>query len=497
MSEIRTGAVLNYLLLILQIGIPLVLTPMMMEHMGAAEFGVYMLAGSIMTRLYLSDLGRTTTTRFLSEYHSKGDTAGAARFLGTISMLYGLVGILLLALGLAIYPWLGHIFSQFDGEELRLYRILYLMLIINAAVMFPARSLAGVADSQQKFIIPTLITMSTAVINAIGTVILLKSGLRSVALMSLTISTGIISLLLNVGYCFLALRARITLKGSSRALCRSIIVFSLWMFLNQLINILNAGTGNYLVAITRGATPASIYTNGLQIYAHYFVLAGILTTLFLPRVVRLVTRGASATMQTNAMIRLGRIQLMLLGYFLLILVFFGQEFFELWVGHIPGSNPQLSWFIMVALIVPQTFALVQSLGWQITQARDALRQRVLITGFNSLLFIIVSYFVCEYWGLYAQAIWAAISILIQLVMINLLHYRRLGLEIGRFYSETFRGAWLCALLLVGICLIINSAIPSRSWGWLSIKIVLLLTFYLPIIGKLYVTRHERRFLWSR
>ena len=71
MSEIRTGAVLNYILLGLQIGIPLLLTPFIMESLGAAEYGIYMLAGTIMVRLYMSDLGRTATTKFLSEYYGR------------------------------------------------------------------------------------------------------------------------------------------------------------------------------------------------------------------------------------------------------------------------------------------------------------------------------------------------------------------------------------------------------------------------------------------
>ena len=91
-SEIRKAAVLNYLLVILQIGVPLILTPLIMEKLGAAEYGVYMLAGTLMARLYMSDLGRTTTTRFLSEYISKGDTAGAAAFLGNLTILYTIIG---------------------------------------------------------------------------------------------------------------------------------------------------------------------------------------------------------------------------------------------------------------------------------------------------------------------------------------------------------------------------------------------------------------------
>lgn len=168
MGEIKRGAILNYILLALQIGIPLALTPYIMESLGAAEYGVYMLASTIMVRLYMSDLGRTTTTKFLSEYLGKGDKEGAARFLGNITVLYGIIGAGILMLGLGIYPWLGDIFSSFSEEELRTYRVLYLLTLVNAAIMFPARSLAGVADARQRFTVPGIIAVASAATNGLG-----------------------------------------------------------------------------------------------------------------------------------------------------------------------------------------------------------------------------------------------------------------------------------------------------------------------------------------
>ncbi|MBQ3525126.1 MAG: hypothetical protein IJA63_02525 [Akkermansia sp.] len=494
MGEIKRGAILNYILLALQIGIPLALTPYIMESLGAAEYGVYMLASTIMVRLYMSDLGRTTTTKFLSEYLGKGDKEGAARFLGNITVLYGIIGAGILMLGLGIYPWLGDIFSSFSEEELRTYRVLYLLTLVNAAIMFPARSLAGVADARQRFTVPGIIAVASAATNGLGTVLLLWLGLRSTGLILLSIGTGIMALLCNMAYCFIGLRARICLRGWSSTICKGIFIFSFWMFLNQLINMLNAGTGNYIVAMTQGPTAAGVYTNGLMIYGHYFLLAGVLSALFLPRVVRMVVRGASAEQQTDAMVRLGRAQLMILGGALLVLLCYGREFFRLWIGHIPGADADTSYHICLCLIIPQTFALVQALGWQISQARDALRQRVLITGFNSLLFIIVSYFVCLHAGIRAQAVWAAASILIQLGMLNLIHYRGLGLQIWRFYRETFRRSLPCIITMGGMGMCLRHLLPANSPAMLAIGILLALLLYIPAVYYLYATAEERKLL---
>ncbi|MBQ1204078.1 MAG: hypothetical protein IIX61_09845, partial [Loktanella sp.] len=156
MNEIRAGAVLNYVNLGLRIGVPLVLTPYMLSVLGPAEYGLYMLASTLLVRLYLSDLGRTTSTKYLSAYHAAGDSEGAARFLGMLTLLYSAAGAVLLAGGMAVYPFLGAIFPEFTAAELSTYRVLYLMTLVNAALMFPARSLTGIADSRQRFAVPGL-----------------------------------------------------------------------------------------------------------------------------------------------------------------------------------------------------------------------------------------------------------------------------------------------------------------------------------------------------
>lgn len=482
MNEIRAGAVLNYMNMGLRIGVPLVLTPYILEILGPAEYGIYMLASTLLVRLYLSDLGRTTGTKYLSEYQAAGDSEGAARFLGMLTVLYSLAGAVLLALGLGVYPFLGSIFPEFTAGELSLYRVLYLMTLVNAALMFPARSLTGIADSRQRFAIPGLIAVGTSVLNALGTWLLLSYGWRSVGLVAFNIATGVLALGLNMLYCFVGLRARLSFRGGwDHSLCRGLFAFSWWLLLNQLINLLNAGTGNYLVAITRGAEAATVYTCGLQIYANYFLLGGCLAQLFLPRVVGLVVRGAGGRAQTEAMARLGRVQLLILLPVAVILLFYGRQFFELWVGHKLGEQAELSWLIAMSLVVPQTFSLVQALGWQISQARNALRQRVAITAFNSLLFIVVSYFVCKWWGIAAQAVWAACSITLQLLMLNLIHYRGLGLSPARFYARTFSGwhLWVPALALPAFA--IGELIPGSGWGSFAARAGLFAAVYVALL----------------
>lgn len=80
----------------------------------------------------------------------------------------------------------------------------------------------------------------------------------------------------------------------------------------------------------------------------------------------------------------------------------------------------------------------------------------------------------------------AFTILLQLLLIILIHYRGLGLHIGRFYRETFRGSLICAFLLSGICLLLNYLFPGTgNWSNLPLKLGLFTIDYLPTVRFVY------------
>lgn len=492
-SEIRSGALLNYANLLLRIAVDFFMVPLLLLCLGKSEFAIYTLAGVVVARLALCDFGLTASaTRFLSEYRARGDAAGEAHFLGNLLALFTLGGLLVLVLGLGFYPFLGDVFSRFTAGELEIFRVLYLMTLLNTALMFPARSLGGISAAQQRFRVPGIIAAVASVLNIAGIFALLMLGFRSVALTALTIGTSVLSLLCHAIYCFGILRARVSWSGWDVPLLRSLFAFSLWVFLSQLINVMNAGTGNVLVALTQNTDQVTLYTNSLKVYGYYFLSAGCLVSLYLPRMVQMVVAGATPAEQTDAMIRVGRYLVVLLLGLLLGMLFFGREFFALWVGASLGTATDTCWLIAVLLMLPQTLALVQGLGWHVSQARNCLRRRVLIAAFNSALFLVGGYVACRLFGIVGLAAWGAFTMLTQLLMLNVLHYKmELGLQVGRFYRSTFTRWWLWLPMLTGLAYTVNAVLPGGCWWLWGVRVGIFLVGYAAVMWWGYMTPHER------
>lgn len=496
MNEIKIGALLNYIRLFVKLGIGFFLSPFILESLGRAEFGIYSIAGTIIGWLALCDFGLTaSTTKFLCEYQAKGDGEGEAHFLGNVAALFSVIGCIVLVSGLCIYPFLGNIFPKFSEEELKLYRILYLMTLLNTSIMFPARTLGGIAAARQKYVIPGSVSLGVSLCSTCATIIILLLGYKSIALCAAGIFFGVLAMMWNVYYCFCILKARITWNGWDISLCKSVFAFSFWMFMDQLINIMNTGSSNFIVGMTQGSEEVSVYSYGLTVFQYYYMASGCIAGLFLPKVVGLVVAEASNTQLTDMMIKVGRAQLMLIGSMYFGILLFGQEFFHLWLGHVLGERTFDCWFITVTIMIPYGFLLLQALGWQILQARNAMKYRVKVLAITSFFSLILGFYLSMAFGSKALAIGTSCSVVVgQGVFMNWFYWKRLKLEIPRFFKETLHGWWLWGGVLILSGMELNQLFSNPSWGIFLIKIILFLLIYCISIIFLYAKKEERKSL---
>ena len=498
MSEIKVGAILNYIMLFIRLGIGFLLSPFILNCLGRSEFGIYTIAGTIIGWLALCDFGLSaSTTKFLSEYQAKGDAEGEAHYLGNIAALFSLIGAFVLVAGLCIYPFLGDIFPKFTEEELQLYRILYLMTLFNTACMFPGRSLNGISSSRQKFIAPGVVASLASLASTAATIVLLTLGFRSIALCTTSIIIGILSMAWNVYYCFGPLKARMKWNGWDIPLCKTMFAFSLWMFLDHLIGIFNWGCGNMIIGMTQGAEQIAVYSYGLALMQYYFMSSNCISGLFLPKVVKMVTVNAPKEELTDLWIKVARVHVLILGLLLTGILLFGQQFLDLWIGDTLGAATRTTWIVAILLISTITIPLVQCLGWQIMQAYNAMKFRVKILLIVSICNLLLGYVLSIYYGAIGLALGTACSFIIgQWICMNLLYRYKMGLNVLRFFKETVSGL-LIPLLYVGGVYCALQFIPTDffcTWLGFFIAVGVYSALYCIIMMNCYARPAERELL---
>ena len=94
MSQLKKGALLSYLTLMLTNIIGLILTPYIIKNLGDSEYGLYILIGGIIGYLTILDLGlNNAIVRYVSIYRAKNDKQGEEVFLGITMFIYFVISL--------------------------------------------------------------------------------------------------------------------------------------------------------------------------------------------------------------------------------------------------------------------------------------------------------------------------------------------------------------------------------------------------------------------
>ncbi len=73
-SEIKAGAILNYISIVVTLATSFFLTPFVISTLGVEEYGLFMLSHSIIGWLALTDLGLgATVNKYVVTYRAKGE----------------------------------------------------------------------------------------------------------------------------------------------------------------------------------------------------------------------------------------------------------------------------------------------------------------------------------------------------------------------------------------------------------------------------------------
>lgn len=127
MNQIKTGAIISYVALFLNIIIGLLYTPWMINAIGKADYGLYTLAMSVIS-LFVFDFGLgSAITRFVSKYLAESRQDKVDSLLGLVFKLYLIGDFVILIVLSGIYFLIPSMYQGLTLEEMSSFKIVYLI----------------------------------------------------------------------------------------------------------------------------------------------------------------------------------------------------------------------------------------------------------------------------------------------------------------------------------------------------------------------------------
>lgn len=361
MNEIKTGACINYISIIVRLATQFFLTPFTLSSLGENEYGIFMLSNSVIAWLSLTDFGLgVTVNKYIATYHAKKENDREAHFLGQAMMLFSFLGLLTFAAGMICYVNLGALFPNLSGPELDTLKILYLLTLGNIILAFPLRPLSCVPGSYMKFIVPGLVSLGLSLFNTLLTVLLLVWGYKAIALTVLGVGIGVASLAWGTYYTIRCLGVRIIFRKPDWKLYREMFTFSFWILLNQLMDLFYWRAGTPILARTAGAQAVTLFTLGISFSQYFMTASTAISGVIAPKIMQMVALDSTKEQLTRMMIRVGRLQLALLSVILVSFISCGHDFLHLWVGKTIGDQTGTVWVGAVIVLLPLLVPLTQN-----------------------------------------------------------------------------------------------------------------------------------------
>ncbi|MBR6740804.1 MAG: polysaccharide biosynthesis protein [Clostridia bacterium] len=456
-DQLKSGALLSYLQMALNIGISLVYTPLMIRLLGKSEYGLYNTVASTISALSILSLGfNSSYIRYFAKYKASGDRESISKLNGLFLIIFVIIGLVALACGGFLSGNLDIVFDDgLTASEYSVARILMLLLTVNLAISFPMSVFSNIISANERFVVLKLLGMVRTVVGPMVSIPVLLLGFRSVALVVITLAVSLLTDVLYVAYVFGPLKNRFVFHGFERGLFASLFTYTGFIAVNLIVDQINWNLGKLLLGRFRGTESVAVYSVGYMIYHYYMTFSTSVSGVFTPRIHNIVNtcrddRQRRDRELTELFVKVGRIQFLLLGLIASGLVFFGRQFIAFWAGEGYGQ----AYPVMLLLVLPASIALIQNLGIEVQRAENNHRFRSIVYIVMAIINLVLSVFLIKAYGEVGAAIGTAVSLVVAngLIM-NIYYHKKCGLDILLFWKNIVRASLgLAAPIAAGIVL---------------------------------------------
>ncbi len=493
----KLAALLSYANTLLSIVISLLLTPILQKVFGLGMYGVYGTIGSLVNTLAIMDLGLgSAVIRYVSKYRVEGDRDAMARFLGMVVVLYLIIGAVILVIGVVGYTQLGRLFAAFTPDELATAQKLFLLALGNIALSMLLNIFPATLNAFEEFVFLRGIAIARLVLRLGLILLLIQGGTNPVQVTMVDFGLSVLVAVCYMGYAFGKLRIRVRWGGLDKALLRTIFGYSAYIFLNMIMQEVYWRVDATLVSAICGAVVAAVTVTGGNMVNYFMEFSNAISGMFLPRSVQMVTQGADGEALTTMMVRVGRIQLMVISLPILGFALVGHSFLTLWLGS--GPKPAMSpegitqcYTIVLMLMLTLWVPMFQNVAISITQAMNKHGFRAVMLACIAVLNVVLSIVLIRLWGPVGAAVGTAVSLVVGNTLISNWYYHvKIGLNIPRFFRETLRGT-LPALLVATALSTLTLLIPQGSWTLLLLQASTIAAIYLAAMWVMGMRPDER------
>lgn len=489
-KQIKLGAIMSYVAIAVNIISGLIYTPWMIHSIGRENFGLYTLALSVIT-LFVFDFGLSNAvTRFIAKYLAENRQDKANNCIGLVYRIYIVIDIVLFFVLIGVFLFIPQIYKELTPDEINKFKVVYSMAAMYAVISFPFIPTNGVLSAHECFIQLKVCDVLHKIIIVATMTLCLLMGYGLYALVFANAFSGIATILLKL-YCIRRYTPqKISWGYFDKSELKELASFSGWVTIIALSQRCIFNLAPSILGALSGSTAIAIFGIAMTLEGYTYTFSNALNGMFLPKVSRVLANKNGDILPL--MIKMGRIQLYIVGIIVFGFICLGSDFIRLWVGE--GFSE--SFVCAVLIILPSFFHLPQMIGNEALFAANKVRKLSFSYILMAILNIIGAAMLAPFWGATGICISVCFAYMVRTLCMDYIFYKDMNINVIEFFKATFVQLSFPLLLCLLMGIFIVRIIPVNGIGGFVLKGTLFCTSSCMIIYSLAMNKFEKDLIQS-
>lgn len=491
-NQIKRGAFFSYIGIGVNTLAGLIYTPWMINQIGTSDYGLYALALSVVN-FFLFDFGLgSVVSRYISLYRAKNQEEKISDLLGAVAKIYIFLDLIIASILFIILMNIESIFVEMSLVEIQKLKNVFLLIAVFSLFSFPLIPVGQIYVGFEKFSEIKIFNLIAKLTTVFTIVLALCFGGGLYVLVIVNTFGNLVFKIAEFLYIYVYMHRKkalhINFKYRNYDFTKKILRFSIWVTIIGVCARLVININPSILGALSGTEQVSLFSIGSSIEGYVWTFSNAMNGLFLPKVTRLSIADESEKGVNNLMIKVGRIQLIIVGGIIAGLFCFGKEFFVIWLG----EEFIASYYVALLLIVPGIVTLTQDIAVNYLMAINEIKWRAVDFISTAAISVILSFVLSPRYG----AIGAAFAVFLGLVLghiilMNIIYKKKFNIDVCFFFKNCHLKYVPIMFVMVLLGIGFQSIFPSGNLGIFIAKAVAWGVCYLIITWFFFLSKGEK------
>ena len=286
LKTVARNVTTRYFAIATEMALGLVMLPFNLSHLGAAEYGLWVLLGSITQYFSTLELGYGSgLVKFVARYRAQRDPRALNEIASTLFVIFSALALIAYGVVVGVAFNLDHLFN-ITPEQAQTGKWVLLIIGAYVALNFPFGVYGGIISGFQRFDVNNTQAVITSIVVALTNAAVLMAGYGLITLVAATTSVRMLSSLLyrrNAFKVFPPLRIHPSLFRRSRL--REVTGFSIYASIIDWANKLNYQLDQVVIGVFLGSAAVAVWAPAERIVSGVQRMTNQLNGVLFPTIV--------------------------------------------------------------------------------------------------------------------------------------------------------------------------------------------------------------------